>query len=391
MRLNGNSMQEKTLCLCNSNRIWGGGEKWHLEAAIAMAGRGARVLVAAGEGGMLLEKARDLPQVTAVPVRFSSLDFLNPFAIRSFAAILQERRVTRLILGLPVDVKVGGISGKIAGVPGVFYRRGSALPVRNTLLNRMLYSVTLTGLIVNSQETKRLVLLHNPGLMPQERIHLLPNGIDSESFDADLASSSPEFRRASDPSPFWIIGNAGRLTEQKGQKYLLHMMADLVRTGFPCRLVLAGEGRLEEFLKRLAGELGLAEHVVFAGFRERLGPFWQSIDMFVSTSIWEGFGYVLAEAMLAEKPLLAFDVSSMPELVASGRNGELLPFPAAHESDSAVGARLAASVRKLAADPEQCRNFGREGRKISLERHSQKAAMDALYALLWPEGSCHMA
>ena len=383
-------MREPVLCFCNSNRAWGGGEKWHLEAALAMAGRGVRVLVASAEGTPLLEKARACPGVVAIPVSFSSLDFLNPFAIHSFSAILKQHGVTRLILGLPADLKAAGMAAKIAGVPGIFYRRGSALPVRNSLLNRMLYGM-LTGLIVNSQETRRLALVNNPGLISRERIHVLPNGIDAESFDAELAVSSPEFRRADDPSRFWIIGNAGRLTRQKGQKYLLHMAASLARKAFPFRLVLAGEGELEGELKNLAKELGVAEFVVFAGFQSRLGAFWQSIDVFVLSSLWEGFGYVAAEAMLAEKPVLAFDVSNMPELVFSGRSGELLPFPAADESDADVGARLAAAVAALAADPEYCRSLGREGRKTCIERYGQKAAMDALHALLWPEGPCPRA
>ena len=382
-------MQTPVLCFCNSNRAWGGGEKWHLEAAIAMADRGARVLVAAREGTALLEKIRNLPQVTAIPVDFASLDFVNPFALISFASLLRQHNVTRLILALPLDVKVAGLAAKIAGVPNVFYRRGSALPVRNSFFNRLLYGTVLTGLIVNSRETKRLALVNNPKLILKERIHLLPNGINVENFDAELAAASPLFRRPGDPFHLCVIGNAGRLTEQKGQKYLLHMAAALVRAGFPFRLVVAGEGELEKPLKHLAAELNVIEHVVFAGFQSGLGPFWQSIDLFISASLWEGFGYVVAEAMLAEKPVVAFDVSSMPELVSSGRNGELVSFPAANESDASVGARLAAAVQTLAASPEKCRDFGREGRKICRQQYSQKAAMDALYALLLPEAPCH--
>ena len=49
------------------------------------------------------------------------------------------------------------------------------------------------------------------------------------------------------------------------------------------------------------------------------------VDIFVSTAIWEGFGFVLAEAMVAKKPVLAFDMSSNPELVKDGENGYLIP------------------------------------------------------------------
>jgi glycosyltransferase involved in cell wall biosynthesis len=56
-----------------------------------------------------------------------------------------------------------------------------------------------------------------------------------------------------------------------------------------------------------------------------MNSFMAQIDIFVSTALWEGFGFVLAEAMVAKKPVLAFNLSSNPELVKDGENGFLIP------------------------------------------------------------------
>ena len=53
--------------------------------------------------------------------------------------------------------------------------------------------------------------------------------------------------------------------------------------------------------------------------------FMESLDIFVLTSLWEGFGYVIVEAMANAKPVVAFDISSNPEIIEDGKNGYLIP------------------------------------------------------------------
>lgn len=372
-------------CFCNSNRTWGGGEKWHLEAALATAARGAKVYLVAGRDTPLFLRAKEHPQLTAIAARFSGLDFLNPFILRHWANFFKNAGVNRLILGLPADLKAAGLAAHFANVPGIYYRRGSALPVRNSALNRFLYRRVLTGLIVNSRETARLVFAANPDLIPKNRLHILTNGIDLPVFDQVLQKAAPIFRRPGDDPALPLIGNAGRLTAQKGQQFLLHMSRHLHANGYPHRLILAGDGEKAAELAELAKRLGVADSVHFAGFQADMAPFWRSIDIFVLSSLWEGFGYVLAEAMLAEKPVMAFDCNSMPELVHPDRTGVLLPPPSAGESDDAVGKRMADSLLRLAQDPERMRRLAQGGREFCRDTCDQAKVMDKLFTLLWPK------
>jgi len=172
---------------------------------------------------------------------------------------------------------------------------------------------------------------------------------------------------------------------QKGQQYLLHMSRALLDAGFRHRLVIAGKGERRAELEALAAALDLGDAVRFAGFADDMAPFWRSIDMFVLSSLWEGFGYVLAEAMLAEKPVLAFDGNSMPELVQSGETGLLTPLPGLGESDEAVGRRLASGVRSLAENAEELHRLAANGRDFCRKTFTREKSMDELYALLWSE------
>lgn len=373
---------QRTVCFCNSNPAWGGGEKWHLAAALGLARRGCKVFVMAGKNSPLLERAREYPELATCPARFSNLSFLNPLLVNACATFFMQNGISRVVLGTPSDLKAAGLAARKARVPGIYYRRGLAVPVRNTFLNRIAYGNFLTGLIVNSRETGRLVFANNEAMMDKARVHVMPNGLDPESFDAALAAASPAFRRAEDAV---VIGSAGRLTAQKGQHFLLHMSRALLDAGTRHRLVLAGEGERRRELETLTRSLGLEETVLFTGFLADMAPFWRSIDLFVLPSLWEGFGYVLAEAQLAEKPVIAFDVNSMPEVVHSGETGLLLPPPAGDEAAASVGKRLAEAVLALRDDPALAARLAAAGREFCRKTYDQERLMDQLHGLLWPE------
>ncbi|MCC8194048.1 MAG: glycosyltransferase, partial [Deltaproteobacteria bacterium] len=379
-----NREPDRSVCFCNSNPAWGGGEKWHLDAALGMAARGCRVFVMTGKDTPLFKRAEQYPQLRLCPVRFGNLSFLNPLLVNACAAYFKQNMVSRVVLGLPADLKAAGLAARKAGVQGIYYRRGIAVPVKNSFLNRIMYGNFLTGLIVNSRATADLVFAGNDSLMDKSKVHVMPNGIDLGAFDAAYAAASPVFRPDGDTL---VIGNAGRLTEQKAQHFLLHMSRALLDAGVRHRLVLAGDGERKDALLRLAAELNLGEAVFFAGFQADMAAFWRSIDLFVLSSLWEGFGYVLAEAQLASKPVIAFNANSMPEVVTDGDTGLLLPLPAAGEAPPAVGARLADAVRALAEDPERAARLAARGREHCRQTYDLEKRMDDLHALLWPEAA----
>ncbi len=400
----------RTICFCNSNIPWGGGEKWHLEAALALAARGWRVLFLCHPAGELYRRLRHRPEIQTLPLALGRLSFLNPFTRVRLTRFFTREGVSALIMNLPADLKVAGPAAKAAGVRQIVYRRGSALPVRDTLLNRRLYGRVITRLIANSEATRRQVLINNPALIPAERITVLPNGLDVAAFDAALLAAGPRPEAPSGGRPF-LIGNAGRLNRQKGQHLLLHLCRRLLDAGLDCAVVIAGTGERGVELKELAASLELGDRAVFPGFLDDLSPFWRDIDLFVLTSLWEGFGVVLIEAMLARRPVFAFAVSNIPELVFEGEagNGRLFPLPeeelphcpdaganedagdfsangpdarpASGQKPYAALDRMVEAVLALAADPEAAGRMGEAGRRFAL-RFSQDACMDELEDIL---------
>jgi len=361
-------MQNTKVCFFNSCKVWGGGEKWHFETAQLLQKDQISVIVASNQQSELYQKAIK----SAIPVHqfsISNLSFLNPFAILKICNFFKKEQISTVILNLPADLKVAGIAAKLVGVSNVIYRRGSAIKIKNSFLNRFLFKNVITSVIANSNETKKTILANNSKLISSEKIHVIYNSfnlLDYEKMPLDLL-----YKREKNEL---IIGNAGRMVAQKNQYDLLKMAAQLKEKKIQFKLLIAGDGKLMPELLNYADELKISEHIVFLGFVENIRSFMESIDIFVLTSKWEGFGYVLAEAMASQKPVVAFNISSNPEIVANNETGYLI--------DSFDINAMAAKVELLINNQLLCSEMGKKGYERVKQEFSIDVALKALKGLI---------
>lgn len=343
-------MTKETICFFNTNRPWGGGEKFNHDFAVLMNERGYDVHVVCNSPSDLGDRLEKVPGITLHRVSVSNLTFLNPVAMLGLIRLFKKMRPRTVVFALPSDVKAGGIAAWLAGVPERIFRRGIDVPTKNTALNRFLFSKVITKLICNSEGTKKRVLQNNPDMIEDERTYLVHCGFDVAAFDA--MDSPPLVKRRGNEV---IIGNAARLTPQKGQAILIRAARILKDKGLDFRVLIAGSGKLEDELKALSHELDVADRVEFLGFVTDLKAFNQSIDIFALSSLWEGFCYAQVEAMTLERPVVAFNVSSIPEVVVHNETGFLVEA----EDVEAYAARL----EQLILDPDLRKSLGEAGRR----------------------------
>lgn len=306
------------ICFFNSTKAWGGGEKWHFEMANALWHQKKNVLVCTNVKSSLATRIQNT-QIPFYEVKIGNLSFLNPLKIFRLSRFFKKQQITTIILNLPSDLKAAGRAARLAGVRQIIYRRGSAIPIKGSFFNRFLFRQVVTGIIANSYETKRTILQNNTDFIDEQKIKVIYNGIDLQTYDA-LETTSVYNRKKDE----LILGNAGRLDVQKAQYLLIEMVEKLKKEQINVKLLIAGKGKLEEELKIQVGQKGLEQEVVFLGFVENIKSFMTSIDVFVLTSQWEGFGYVLTEAMAVKKPVIAFDISSNPEIITNNKEGYLV-------------------------------------------------------------------
>lgn len=356
------------ICFFNSSKTWGGGEKWHLEAATALDPALFQVVAGVHPDSELRKRlARAGIETRAFAI--GNLSLLNPVRLWQLFRWFKSQCIDTVILNLPSDLKAAGVAAKLAGVPRIIYRRGSAIPVRNNLLNRWLFSAVITDVLANSEETKRTVLAHNPTLIEPDRIRVIYNGIDLPPVDIPAIDQA-----AGGQGKPVVLGTVGRLSYQKNQVFLLDVAKVLKQRGLDFRLSIAGEGPLEQELRAQARALGVADLVDFPGFVDDIPGFMRKIDIFLLCSHWEGFGYVMTEAMASSKPVIAFGNSSVPEIVVDQETG-LLTEPGRLDL-------FADAVAALAVNPALRARMGLAGRRRVERIFSKRRLLEELTEFL---------
>lgn len=343
-------MQRQKICFFNTAQAWGGGEKWHFEIARRMHNEGVPVLVLTAEGSALHQRVRD----TGIPyhlVRVSKMSLFNPFTIVKLARLLRDEQVGTVILNMSSDLKAGAPAARLGGVSNIIYRRGSAISIRNSFYNRYIFKHLVSWIIANSEETKRTVLQSAPGLFSYDRIKVIYNGIDLAVSDA---GAPVESLNAGDQS-LLVIGNLGRLVRQKNQTSLADIALKLKERGLRFVIRIGGEGPFRDRIEAHARKLGVYDLIEFTGYVSDTYAFMRGIDIFVLPSLWEGFGFVLTEAMACRKPIVAFAHSSNPEVVVSGETGILVP---PGDLDA-----FAEAVERIASNRGLATSMGAAGRK----------------------------
>ncbi len=234
-------------------------------------------------------------------------------AIADFKKIVASRNFTLCIAHRfkPIYIALLGSKLPVIGVHHAFgdYKRRS----RQWLANHFRDRLRLLGVSNAVRDDMRACL---PKFKP-EHIETLYNRIDVEAVQAEQVSREEARQHLGLPLDAWIVGNVGRLHPDKDQTTLIKGFAKaLPELPTGSMLAIMGSGRLEQQLKQLAIDLGIADSVRFLGQVARGRRYFKAFDLFVLTSDHEPFGMVLLEAMAAGVPVIATDCGGAKEVVS---------------------------------------------------------------------------
>ncbi|MEM6989046.1 MAG: glycosyltransferase family 4 protein [Myxococcota bacterium] len=214
------------------------------------------------------------------------------------------------------------------------------------------------------------------------RVTVVNNGVDPQRF---APTDGSEWRRRRSLGSAPLLLTVCRLVRRKGVDTVLHALAQLIRADSEVRYVIGGTGPDESRLRRLARDLGLERHVIFAGHisDEELPTALSAADVFVMPARSrkpdvEGFGIVFLEANACETAVVGARAGGVPDAVEAGVTGELVP-----PDDPAA---LAEVLGRLLADPRYTRSLGRRGRQRILEHKTWDHRAQTILALFEAEG-----
>lgn len=228
-------------------------------------------------------------------------------------------------------------------------------------VNQFLWRMADAGIAISDSIARFTVEVEGA---PKNKIHRIYYGLEAQKpLDRNTARAAI-LRELGLPDDAALIGMVCRLTEQKGITYALQAFAKL-KDEFPhAHLLIAGDGPLRSALEREAAPLKNRVH--FLGWRDDTASLMAALDIFLAPSLWEGFGLVFLEAMAQAVPILATNVSAIPEIIVDGETGLLVP-------PRDVGA-LAEALRKLLSDKPLRQYMGLQGQD-RLETYFSAAKM----------------
>lgn len=327
-------------------KTWRGGQRQVLLTVFGLRERGHRTVLVAHPEGELAARASEGHDL----IRLAPRAEVDLHAAWKLSRIIKKMRPDIVHAHDPHAVAMASLalSFMTSGTcPAIVASRRVAFHLKGHAFSRWKYHQV--DCFVAASNAIRAMLIGDG--IDGDRVVTVYEGIDLHRVQAEPAANiHAEFWL---PTHAPVVGAVAALTQEKGHKYLIEAAALVVRDVPDTRFVILGEGELRPSLERQVKELRLEKHVVLPGFRADILSFIQSFDLFVMSSLFEGLGTSLLDAMALSKAIVASDTGGIPEVVSHGETGLLVAPRDARE--------LASAIVTLLKDPERREKMARAG------------------------------
>lgn len=241
----------------------------------------------------------------------------NPYLMfKTFLAIkniVEKEKITIVhshhrMAALYAELICGKNIVKIANAHNTFYnkKRLTKYAYRDTKL-----------IAVGETVKKNLIDIYD---IPDKQVTVIHNAIKSFEREISPIPLLTEYREKG----YKIIGNVGRLSEQKGMEYFINAVPKVINKIPMTKFVIVGDGEDKEKLVNMVEQKNLQESIIFLGYRNDIQNVMSQMDFIVLSSLWEGLPLTPIEAFSVGKTIIATDVDGTGEIVQNGVNGILI-------------------------------------------------------------------
>ncbi len=343
-------------------RTWRGGQNQVLLTVLGLRGQGHRTALVAHPDGELHRRASEGPDL--FPIASSGdMDFRAAWKLSRVLRIMRPTVVHAHDAHAVSMVALARSLGRLEPPPSFVVSRRVDFHLRRNAFSRWKYGQVDRFLCASDAIRSMLV---GDGIAA-ERTTTVHDGVDLEH-----VAAAPRLDAHAElwlPSGAPLVGNVAALVPHKGHRYLISAAAIVVRSVPDARVVIVGEGELEPRLRKQIRDLHLERHVLLAGFRPDALSLQKGFDLFALSSVTEGMGSVLLDAMAMGQATVATRAGGIPEVVVDGHTGVLVPVRDAQA--------LAAAIVGLLKDPDRRARLGAAARdrvreNFSVERMVQR-------------------
>src|SRR5712671_6935075 len=329
-------------------RTWRGGQNQVLLTVNGLREIGHRAALVAHPDGELRQRAAEGLELIPLAPR-TEFDLSAAWRLARVLKRLQPDIVhahdAHGVAMASLSLSLGG--GSAAQGPALVASRRVDFPLRGNSFSR--WKHRQVDCFIAASEAIRQMLVGDG--VPEERTVTVHEGIDVEHVVSTPLVDVHQLFFLPHGAP--VVGNVAALVPHKGQRHLIEAAHMVVQKVPDARFVILGEGELREALERLIKEYHLEKHVLLPGFRTDVIGCLKSFDLFVMSSVTEGLGTSLLDAMACARPIVATEAGGIPEVVDEGRTGFLV-----HVRDPRA---MAASILQLLSDESMRTRMGQAG------------------------------
>ena len=346
----------------------GGIGNYILTLSAALKPKGVEAIVASGGGN--LEEELDRLGISHRRINIITKSEISPKVLISALAlrkIIKREKVDIIHAHTRVSQAAALLASLMTGVPFVTTCHGYF----KTRM-RKVFDTWGRKVIAISDAVKRHLALDLG--VSDDRIELIYSGVDTEKFTRDYSAEEVDtIKRSTGLRLSPVVGNIGRLSPVKGQKYLVEAMAGVLKKAPDAQALIIGDGEEKEALERQARELGISQSVRFVRSMIDTPRMLPIMDVFVFPSVKEGLGMGLLEALAAGRACVASKVGGIEDIIKDGYNGILT------EVGDARG--IAGAIISLLEDAELRGRMGERGRNIVREKFALDTMADKVIGL----------
>jgi glycosyltransferase involved in cell wall biosynthesis len=191
-------------------------------------------------------------------------------------------------------------------------------------------------------------------IVPSQKLSTIYSGIDLSEYIS--RRSTIQMKQELGIEDAWpIIGCIGRLSDQKAQHYLVDAISNLTKKYPKIKLILIGDGECRHQLEKQIFDKELLSHVILLGDRDDIADLLNIFDIYAMSSLWEGVGRALTEAMYWGLPIVSTPVNGVKELIDHEVTGLLTPTRDPNA--------LAGSIDRLLVDVDLAKQIGSNARE----------------------------
>jgi len=255
---------------------------------------------------------------------------------------------------------LGNLLGRSLAKPHIFTCHGFFKPK----ISRRIFGCWGQRVIAISQQVKEHLIIDFK--LDENKISVVNNGIDTKNFGDFSARDNLRGKLGSQAD--FLVGIIARLSDVKGHIYLIQAMPEVIKNYPSTKLLIIGTGRMKETLIKQANDLGLKDSVLFIPEVKNTKDMLAAMDIFVMSSLQEGLGLALMEAMAQGIAVVGTAVGGIKTLIQDKVNG-LLVAPA----DSAA---LAQAIVTLLNDSALRWALGTRAREFIIANFSKEEMVD---------------